>query len=347
MVSSVTFVIPTVEWLATCTFDKTPTVSILGFEGLIFVATVACLLLLSKLQKQIGIRFLLVSAGILIFELFTGPMWHNYHLGVWGYVYRDVSWVLTLGWAVLLLSVITISDRLLPNWKEPKRFLIYMIVLLLIAFPLESLMVNLGIRGYADETLGALSGVRLLNVPIEALYYIPVFMGLVICFYKYWSFVLVDDQPLIPLKDRKWLRSFSLAFVAIFLFEVMIEPMVSNQQFPQWSYVFHDISLFVIGIWIAIVGAAAAIVGRYFAHYPTPFRFLIALGITSGLAIPIEAWLIHHHYRVYAENVVHEYTGYQLPVLNVPIELAFGIPFYMALIIAFIRYWETVIDNRL
>lgn len=333
--------------LAFCTFDKAPTPIILGFELIVLIVTVVGFNILSKLQTQVWLRFLLASIGVLIFELFTSPMWHNYRLGVWAYIYHDVSWILTLGWTILILSTVTIIDRLFPSWREWKRFPLYLILLTVIAFPIEIFLVAVGIRSYAKETLAALSGIQILGVPIEALYYIPVFLSLVICFYKYWSFILIDDKPLVPLKNRKWIRSFFLAFLAIFLFEIMVEPMVDSSKFPRWSFIFHDISFLMIGIWILIVGVAAVIVGRFFIDYPTPVRFLIAVGVTSALAVPIEAWLIHHQLRIYGENVIDQYTGYQISLLDLPIEVAFGVPFYMALIIAFIRYWESVIDNRL
>ncbi len=346
MLSTTLFLQP-LFYLAHCNFDKTPTPTIIGFEIFIGIAAIASYFILSKIQEKIWLRFILASVGILIFELFTGPMWHNYHMGKWAYLYRDVSWILTIGWTSLVVSVVIITDKFLPQLRDIYRFPLYLGVLTLIAFPLEILVVQMGIRGYADETLSVLSGIQLFNVPIEAIYYIPVFMGLVVSFYKYWSFVLIDDEPLIPLKNRKWVRSFLLAFLAIFLFEVMIEPMVINERFPAWSYIFHDVSFLIITVWILIVGIAAAVIGRYFAYQPVPLRFALAIGLTSGFAIPLEAWLINNNFRVYAENVTHEYIGFKLAALNVPIELAFAIPLYMALIIAFIRYWETIIDNRL
>jgi aryl-alcohol dehydrogenase-like predicted oxidoreductase len=36
-----------------------------------------------------------------------------------------------------------------------------------------------------------------------------------------------------------------------------------------------------------------------------------------------------------------------IPLLQAPIEIAFAIPCYMALVLATIRYWEIVLDNRL
>ena len=331
--------------LGFCNFEKAATPATLGFQLFVFAAVAVSAVLLPKMLNRVWLRFLLMSVGVLLFELFTGPMWHNYRLGEWAYVYHDVSWILTIGWTALILGVVTICDRLLSSWYEWKRFPVYLGVLTVIGFLLEILVVNIGIRGYAPQTLAMLSGVQIAGVPIEALYYIPVFMSLVICFYKYWSFILVDQRPLIPLKHRNWGRSFLLAFLGIFLFEVMIEPMVKNEQFPTWSYIFHDITVVLTGLFILIVGLVAAIIGKFFSHYPTPIRFFIALGLASAIALPTEAWFINHGYRIYQENVTHQYLGYTLPLLNVPIELLFGVLLYMTLVIVFIRYWETILDN--
>ena len=56
---------------------------------------------------------------------------------------------------------------------------------------------------------------------------------------------------------------------------------------------------------------------------------------------------MRHGYRVYGESAAANFTGYKLVLLDVPVEVAVAIPFYAALIIAFVRYWETVMDNEL
>lgn len=330
---------------AHCNFEKTATLPILGFETLILIATGLFFWLFHKVKPQIWLRFLIMSVGVLLFELFTEPMWQNYRMGKLAYIYHDVSWILTLGWASLILTVILSVDRLLPLLKTYQKFGISLGILTLVGFPLEILVVNLGMRGYSPEVLNTISGIFILGVPLEALYYIPVFMTLVISFYRYWELVL-DQEPLIPLKHRKWLQSFGLCFLAVFLFEVMIEPMVRNEQLPQWSYIFHDISLIMTGIWIGIIALAAIIVTQFFPHFPITARFIIAMGITGAIAVPLESFFISNGYRIYGETTVAHFTGFTLPVWNTPIEIVFAIPCYMALIIAFIRYWETVINNQ-
>ncbi len=335
--------------LAHCNFDKRPTLSIVLFELVILAGAAFTVFILPKIKDipdQVWLRFLVMAVGVFIFELFTAPMWNNQRMGWWAYVYHDVSWILTLGWTSLILGVVLLVEKFLASWKEWQRFPVYLAILMLLIVPLEILVVNLGIRSYAPEVLETVDGISIGRVPIEILYYIPVFTGLIVCFYKYWSFT-IDNDPLVPLKKRKWGRSVILAFLGIFLFEVMIEPMVKNQKFPQWSYIFHDISIILIGLWILIIGLAAAVVTKLFMNYPTIYRFLSAIGIATTVALPLEAWLILNGYRVYSPSTVKLYTGFVTPLANIPVEVVFAIPCYMALIIAFIRYWETIMDNQL
>ena len=117
-------------------------------------------------------------------------MWINERLGPWAYIFHDVSWILTIGWTALILSVVMLVDHFLAEWSEKTAFCVYLGILLALVVVLETIVVNLGIRSYAPEVLAATSGIMVLGVPIEVLYYVPVFTALVITFYKYWSFVI-------------------------------------------------------------------------------------------------------------------------------------------------------------
>lgn len=334
--------------LANCSFDKTPTLPILLFEAFIFLGVAAAAFILPKIKDKVLLRFLAMALGVLLFELFTSPMWNNYRMGWWAYIYHDVSWILTIGWTALILSVVLLTDKFLSGWHEGKKFLTYLVILTAIIVPIEMVVTNVGLRSYAPEVLQAVSGKLLLGVPIEIFYYTPVFTALVIAFYKYWSFAIDDNLlvPIKPLKQRKWLRSLLFTLSAIFLFEVMVEPMVKNQNFPQWSYIFHDITLFTIVPWALMIGLTAVLVSLFFIHLPMLYRFLIAVSFAGILAWPLEAWYILNGFRVYTPSVLKHYTGLVLPVTNLPVEILFAIPVYMALIIAFIRYWEISLDNK-
>lgn len=332
--------------LSTCAVDRTPTLAGVLFQLAVVAASAAGLALLSRRVEHLGRRFGVMALGVLIFELFTAPMWHNAHLGRWAYLYRDVSWVLTLGWSVLFLLVVELGDRLLPGWRAWRRFLFDVVLLTVLVVPLEWLVVRLGIRSYAPEVRAAAVGGWIDGVPVAVLYYVPVFTALVLGFYRYWCLV-IDDVLLIPMRRIRWGRGLLLTLAAVLLFELMVEPMVSNRGLPAWSYLHRDVSWLMSGLWVLVIAITAAVVTRIGLQLSLALRFLMAVGIATAVALPIEYGLLAAGIRVYGPSAIANFSGFTLPVLRAPIEIAFAIPCYMALVIGFIRYWDVAIDNRL
>jgi hypothetical protein len=332
--------------LTACGFDKATTPPVLAFQAAVLAATAAGLWAVSRVRDRVGLRFAVMALGVLIFQLFTAPMWNNDHLGPWAYLYRDVSWVLTLAWSTLFLVVVELGDRLWPRWRAWKRFLLNLVVITLVSLPVELLLVRLGVRSYAPEVLEAVGDWRLGGVPLEFLYYVPVFAALVLGFYRYWGFVL-DDALLIPMLRIRWWRGLALTAVAVLLFELMVEPMVENRGFPAWSLLHRDVSLLMSGLWVLVIALTAALVSRFGACLPIAMRFLLALSIATAIALPIEYGLVAAGVRVYGPSATANFSGVTIPLLEAPVEIAFAIPCYLALVIGFIRYWEIVLDNRL
>ncbi|MEB3198894.1 MAG: hypothetical protein VKK62_00015 [Synechococcaceae cyanobacterium] len=332
--------------LLACSFSRDPTPASLLFQLGLLIACGAGLLWLSRFCDRLPLRLALMALGVLLFELFTAPMWHNEHLGWWAYLYRDVSWMLTLGWAVLFLLVVEVGDRLMAGWRAWKRFAVDLVVLTLAVLPLELLVVKLGIRGYAPEVQEAAVGGWIQGVPVAAIYYIPVFSALVLGFYRYWRFV-IDDELLIPVRRLRWGRGLLLSLIAVLLLELMVEPMVINRGLPSWSFLYRDISWLISGLWVLVIAITGVLVQRFALDRSILFRFLLALAIATAIALPIEYGLVSLGIRVYGPSAMGNFSGFVIPALQAPIEIAFAIPCYMALMFGFIRYWEIVLDNRL
>ena len=332
--------------LAACNCDKTPTLLTLGFQILVIIAALFSFAVLRRYQKRILVHFLIIALGIGVFEIFTAPMWNSSHLGWWAYIYKDVSWILNLAWTTAILSTVVLVDHFCKRLPSRWRFFIYLINLTPAVFLAEIVLVNIGIRTYSPEVLHTVIGLMVFGVPIEALYYVPVFMSLVIAFYKYWTFYL-EKRPIVPIKKTPWVRNLTIALIGVFFFEMMIEPMVVNVNLPSWSYIYRDISILISGAWIIIIWLAVNLVERFFLHFDLKWRFALYLLIGSLITYPLESWLMIHGYRVYGPSATANFSGFITPVTHIPIEVAFAVPMYLALVIAFIRYWEIVLDNKL
>ena len=98
---------------------------------------------------------------------------------------------------------------------------------------------------------------------------------------------------------------------------------------------------------VAPVAIAAVLIERFTVGMPIPQRFAAGILLISAMALPIESWLIINGFRVYGESAVANFSGFTTPVSGVAVEVAFAVPCYMALVVAFIRFWEIVMDNEL
>ena len=327
-------------------FDRNADIGVIIFELLVLVAAVLVLFFLGRTRKNILSHFFIAVSGIFIFEMFTAPMWNNLHLGWWAYLYRDVSWILTVGWATGILLIVTLVEQYCAKRSGAQRFLIALGWLSIFGIIGETVVVNLGIRTYSPEVREAIAGnIPLLGIPVNALYYIPVFMALVLGFYHYWCLAM-DGRAVVPVKRTRWCRDFIIAFVGVFLFELMIEPMVENRNLPEWSYVYRDVSFLLTGGWVVIIWLALKFTNKFFIQFNLALRFMVNMLVIAVIALPVEAWLIAVKIRVYGPSAVKNFTGIELPFFHVPVEVFFAIPLYFALIIAFVRYWEIVLDNR-
>ena len=328
-------------------FDRTPTPAIIGFEIFVILGTAVMLVILARYKDRILHRFWIMALGVLIFEVFTGPMWNNYKMGLWAYLYRDVAWVLTFGWSTMILSTIVVIDLAMPRVKEWQRFAAYLAVLTALVVVFERIVVGLGIRSYTPEVMAVIEGsyIPVLDVPYHLFYYVPIFMSLVIGFYKYWSIVLDQEMP-IPV-PTPWLWALLVTVVGVFFFEVMIEPMVVNSKLPSWSYIYRDISIVMTFGWVLLIWLALLLVDRLLSHLGPRRRFAAYLVVLAVIALPIEAWLISSDIRVYGGSATQDFSGFRVPLFDVAIEVAFAIPLYMALIIGFVRYWERVAQEAI
>jgi hypothetical protein len=286
--------------------------------------------------------------GAFIFEFFTGPMWLNYHLGTWGYVYHGVSLILTMGLASMALAAVVLVDHYLPKLREGYRYLISILALWPVMVLVEKLVIHLGIRGYAPETLNAFNSTMVPYIGMSwlAALYLPLLFCLIIAFYKYFAFA-VDKTPLVPINKTKIIRNFIYTSIGVFLFELLVGAMVDNTNFPSWSYVWHDLTIILTTGWTIVIVFSSWFIEKFYMHKSIYARFIYTVVLGTIIIAPFESWLMHAGYRVYLPSTVANFSGFVAPWINVPVEVIFAVPFYLMLALTFSRYWEIVSDNKL
>lgn len=321
-------------------YSNWPTPAIVAFEVAVIVAAGVTYRFLNARLLRVRQHFVLIATSVFLMEFFTAPMWFNLNLGVWAYVYSDVSWVLTLAWTTMILWTVYGVDTFWRRLATSRRFVLYVVLLIPQALIFEAIATALGVRAYSPETLAAAGPVRIpiLNLPAAGLYYIPVFMGLVLSFYKYWL-PTIEPGPE-PGPRGSLVRRLALTAAGVFLFEIMVEPMATNVNFPSWSYVFRDITIVMTGFWVILVTLATFIIDRLLPNLDFRLRFAAYLALLTAVATPIEGWFIASGYRVYGPTATSEFLGFRTLIGDIPIEVVAAIPLYLALVISFVRYWD-------
>lgn len=157
------------------------------FEISIIAISLIFLLIFYKFNRNVLKVYGLTFVAVLLFEYFTQALWLNKGLESWAYLYLDVSWVITLGWTTIIVIARELSALYFKKYNEKLKIIIDLIFVTIIGFFAEWVVLGLKIREYSSAVLNIASGIKIGPVPIEALYYIPVFMLLVLTFTFYWE----------------------------------------------------------------------------------------------------------------------------------------------------------------
>lgn len=300
--------------------------------------------LLRQKTKQPFWHMLLMGTGILLFELFTAPMWNSEHLGRFNYVYNDLSLTFTLGWISLFLLTVYWVDKVFTRVSVIGRFFIYLIPISILSILSENLMVWGGVRAYAPEIWQTSVG-RLGLIPIESLYYAPVFSALVLSFYLAWTRTGKADLRKAFALNGLGLTVIILA-VGITMYELLIEPVVTAPGFPAWSYFYQDISWLRIGLWIGMLFAGMMIGNAFLkADKKLDQKHIFWAYVLGGSVVfyLIEMVLLASRSRIYTESVTSNFTGLKVPLLGSPIEIMIAVVIYNVLIVSFLKYWHSVL----
>jgi len=161
------------------------------FELLIIVLTVVLLFYFNSKSKDSWKVYIITAVGVLLFEYYTQALWFNQNLEWWAYLYLDVSWIMTLLWADVILFSIFIVETYRPKYSEVKKFFMSIGVITIFVLIIEWILIRMNIRGYPPvvsnlyESLPRLFGI----IPLKELIYIFAFMSLVLAFVRYWQHI--------------------------------------------------------------------------------------------------------------------------------------------------------------
>ena len=338
-----------------CQIDKIMTQQGLFYNLLAFVGTFLTLWLVSRRKKHVVVYYLIMFLGCFLFDMLTAPMSHYIHLGEWAYIYRGVSWVMIMGFATILFAGVNMIDYVLPMiWskiklREWQKYLmsVGLITVVLIFFEQLTVFGFLNVRVMAPETLRDFETMRFFGTNVSGIEigWTFVLAALLVAFYKYLSFAY-EKRVFVPVKKAHLIRNTVIALIGITLFELMISPMVTNVGFPSWTFFIFDITLVTVLAWAIIVAVSDWLVNKVMLGSSLFKRFVATVSVASLMLLPLEWFFIERGYRVYTQSTMDNLSGFNFLWTNLPLEMIFSALFYMALVVAFVKYWAIILDNK-
>ena len=158
-------------------------------ECLAILFTAATLMLASWLgYGHLWRRFVALFVAVLAFEVMCDPLWQTTLPHRWVFLFGDISWVMILWYGSLYGITMLVVDNGYRELGEHQRFWLYLLFLLGLWIPIDSVLISTGVRTYPPlMTQTFLSGahIPLTSLPIEEVFAVPVFSMLLLGFYRY------------------------------------------------------------------------------------------------------------------------------------------------------------------
>jgi hypothetical protein len=145
--------------------------------------------------------------------------------------------------------------------------------------------------------------------------------------------------------EKKAKQKFIILFIAVFLFEIMSEPMWINHLFNSWAYLYGNVSWIVTLGWVDIFFVSFIIVDKLIfknKKLSEKIKFWLYLLIVTIITVPLEAMLLKYGFRSYSSALTDTFSGLLIPFTGVPIELLIAVPMIAALIIPFYKYVNSI-----
>jgi len=160
--------------------------------------------------------------------------------------------------------------------------------------------------------------------------------------------ILMTALVLIILRksNKKIIRRFWLALVAVFLFEYFTQPLWINAGLVKWAYLYLDVSWILTLAWVNLILISMAIIEYLVPKFSELKKFGLSIGLVTIFGLYWEWVLIRLDIRKYPEAIQKLLdTTFRIGGVIPLIELIY-IPTFMALVFAFIKYWELCLDSR-
>jgi len=277
------------------------------------------------------------------------------HLGKYAYIHNDISWIMTLTWAWVIMFSKMIFDSfklkipcILKFTKLKKSSKIELVQEFVFVTVFSSILwwllliylKNIWVFSYGKEIQDiANSWITLFWIPIEAIVYFPVFIFTTFSFYKYWELAMQDKTLFDDYKISFW-KDVLVSVILISLIWYLIHPIFIAGNFLVYI---------LLIIWFIINLLITWFIISKFRELPLFMRFLSWTFIFTTLWSFILSFFVRYWYLDFSQSVKNTYTinTIHMSLANWITDIEFWwLLLFSYLMVAIVKYFKVITDNE-
>lgn len=320
-------------------FSPELTIQSMYFEIWLLIFLIWILIYWIKNYRFFLWRFLALAFGVFCFEWITWALWINSNLWNYAYIHNDISWVMSITWASIVMFFKFIFDKYCAKWNILREFIFILlnssIFWLLFLIYLKSIWVF----SYSTEMQEILkSWVHFFWIPLEAIIYFPTFIFIVFSFYKYWELAMFNKNLFKNYKIT-FSKDISIAILSITLIGYLMHTLLITDNFLNYFYL---ISSFIIVLIIT------NIIINIWKDFPLFIRFLAGSTIFTILWTIVLNFFVSNKLIILSQSILNTYTlkTIKIPYMSITdVEWAWMLLFSY-LLIWMIKYFKVINENK-
>jgi len=299
-------------------------------------------------------RFFALAFWVFAFEWLTWALWINSNLWSYAYIHNDISWIMTLTWASLIMFSKFIFDKFkkkipcifnntkvskMKNYSILKEFIFVTIFSSIFWLLLVIYLKYIWVFAYSPEMQDIVkSWITIFGRPLEAIIYFPVFIFTVFSFYKYWELAMYN-KDLFNSYNIKFGKDILISVIVISLIWYLIHPiLLVNNMF---IYI-------LLLVWFIINLLLTWFVISKFNETSLFVRFISWTFIFTSIGSIILSLFVWAGLIEFSQSILNTYTDktITLPYLKITDVEFIWILLFSYLIVSIIKYFKVITDNK-
>ena len=326
-------------------FNPGLTIPIMYYEIVLTIFLICIIIFWVRNYKFFLWKFFALCFGVFAFEWITWALWINNHLWIYTYIHNDISFIMTLTWACLIMSFKFLFDIIFKKHSKIgynfliKEFIFVIFFSSIFWIMLLNYLMYIWSFSYWEEIQKIVNSWFLIfGQPLEIIVYFPVFIFITFTFYKYWE-LAIHNKYLFNNYKISFFKDIFISGTIIFLIWYLIHPIL----------MIHNNFIYILMIIAFIINLAiTSFIISIFKWFPLFQRFIAGSFIFTTLWTFILSSSVKYWYISFSQSIINTHT---INTIQIPFTYISDVEFSWILLLSFLliavtKYFKIITDNK-